>query len=171
MADISVEKKQGVNLTWLWALAAVAAIAALMVWLFANQPDSTAVVTNTAADSVTAADSASVQSVSLATIAAAPDTYLGQEVRLEDVTVAALLGNRGFWAEVPGANPFLVILGPETGDVSWLAAGATPTVSGVVEAVTPEEVNIWVQTMAIAETAAAEAGFATHYLRVSAVEQ
>jgi hypothetical protein len=109
------------------------------------------------------------QIVELSAVGAAPDQYLGSEVQVADVPVASVLGARGFWADVPGANPFLVIAGPAVADVSWITVGATPTLAGTVEAVTPEELDGWIQQQVLVPDARAQAAFATHYLLVSEV--
>ena len=46
-------------------------------------------------------------------------------VGVDEVAIAAVLGDRGFWADIPGQNPFLVIVGPTVTDASWVAAGDT----------------------------------------------
>ncbi|MEX2570290.1 MAG: hypothetical protein WD737_03225 [Gemmatimonadota bacterium] len=172
MADIRVEKKSGGNLTAVWAVAAVVAILALMAWLFMTQETTTEVITEAAVDTTEVEEEAStVEAVELSAVGATPDAFAGREIRVDSVDVAAVLGNRGFWADVPGANPFLMILAPETGDPSWLNADATATFEGTVEEVTDAELDQWVQTQAIREQARDEASFATHYLRVTGVEQ
>jgi hypothetical protein len=179
MADISVEKERkqgGGGLTWLWAIAAIVAVVGLMAWLFSTQPTETQVVTtdgevaDTMAAPGGAGAAAGAEAAELPAIGATPDAFMGREVRVSDVEVAAVLGDRGFWANVPGANPFLVILGPEVADTGWLASGATVTVEGTVEPVTDDALNQWVQGQTIRTAARDEASFATHFLQVNQIE-
>lgn len=175
MADISVEQKPAGQLTWVWALAAIVAVIALMVWLASTRDlvTQTAVETETteAADSLAAAEAAGLEATELSAIGNTPDQFVDQEVRVQNVAVAAVLGDRGFWAEIPGANPFLMVVGPAVSDVSWIAAGDTVSaLEGAVHPVTEEAVAEWVEGEMIREGAAAEASFATHYLEVNTAE-
>jgi hypothetical protein len=165
MADISVQKKNGSDLTWVWAAAAVVAIVALMAWLLSTQDQGTtsaAPVESDTAETVVAAEA-----VELSAVGGAPDQHVGRTLQISEVPVAAQLGDRGFWADVPGANPFLVILGPSVADVSWLAPGASPAVVGTVQPVTEAELDAWVQGSVLQPDARDQAAFATHYLLVS----
>jgi hypothetical protein len=166
MADISVERKKGGEFTWIWAGAAILAVVGLMAWLFTTQPTTTQVVTGPAGDTAAEAES-TAQVVNLAEVGANPDAFAGREVRVENATVAAVLGNRGYWADVPGANPFLVIIDPTAGDAGWIAGGASRTLEGTVHPVTDEELETWVLSQAIRPEARDEASFATHYLRAT----
>ncbi|MQA90698.1 MAG: hypothetical protein GEU90_10745 [Gemmatimonas sp.] len=178
MADISVEReqKQSGNFTWIWAIAAIVAVVGLMAWLFSTQPTATEVVTadgaltETPAETAEPASTDAGEAVELPAIGATPDAYMGRELRVSGVEVAAVLGTRGFWADVPGANPFLVILGPEVDDASWLTGGATVTLEGTVEPVTDTELDAWVEGETIRTAARDEASFATHFLQVNQVE-
>ncbi|MEX2583377.1 MAG: hypothetical protein WD766_08885 [Gemmatimonadota bacterium] len=173
MADISVEQKQGGSASWIWAIAAVVAVVGLMGWLFTTQTTTTQVVTEDAVVADTLADGSAepeAEAAELAAIGAAPDSFAGRELRVDGVEVAAVLGNRGFWADVPGSNPFLVILGPEVTDAEWLESGATVAVEGTVEPVTDAALNEWVEAEAIRTAARDEASFATHFLQVNEVE-
>jgi len=171
MADISVEKKKSGDFTWIWALIAVAAVGGLMIWLASTQETITQVAT-TGADTAPAGASAAVATpVDLPTLGAAPESFSGQRVRVSNATVAAVLGNRAFWADVPGANPFLVVLGPAVADVTWLAAGATTTLEGVVGPVVEADLDQWVQGQSIRPEARDEASFASHYLNAEQVVQ
>lgn len=167
MAEITVEQKKGGDFTWVWAAAAVVAVVGLMVWLFSTRDlaTSTAVVPTEGTDSTAVAEP-TIAATELAAIGATPDQFVDQEVRVEQVPVAAVLGNRGFWAEIPGANPFLMVLSEDVSDVSWLAANDTIALSGVVHPVTEEVVNEWVEGEWIRPGASAEASFATHYLEI-----
>lgn len=170
MADISVQQKKATNLTWIWAVVAIVAIIGLMLWL-ATQPPPTPVVTEAGTGAGPAAEAASVETVDLANLGAAPDQYLGRSVEVRAVPVAAVLGDRAFWADIPGANPFLVILGPEVQDLSWVSEGASATLQGEVEPVLESGVAEWVGNGTIRPGASDEVSFATHYLLVDRVQR
>jgi hypothetical protein len=172
MADISVEKKQGGgDLTWVWALVAVLAVGGLMLWLATNQQTTTQIVSGIGADTVPGAPAAAAgEPVDLATLSADPEPFTGRQVQASNVSVAAVLGNRAFWADVPGANPFLVVVGPEVAATDWLNAGATlSTVQGAVQPVTDAELNQWVEGQVIRPEARDEASFASHYLNANQI--
>lgn len=167
MADISVQKKSGADLTKVWAAAAIIAILALMGWLFSQDTTST-----TAAPGADDADTAEVEAaptgeaVELSAIGTAPDQFVGRTIQTT-VPVTVALGDRGFWADVPGNNPFLVIVGPEVEDVSWIAQGGSASVVGTVQPVTEAELDAWISSQAIQPEARDQAAFVTHYLSVS----
>jgi hypothetical protein len=171
MADISVEKKQGADLNWLWALVAVLAVGGLMVWLATNQQTTTQVVTGAGNDTAVAAGAASTaEAVDLSLLSADPDPYTGRQVRVSDVTVAAVLGERAFWADVPGANPFLVVLGAAVAETGWVEGGASVNaLEGTIQAVDEAVLDQWAQGQVIRPEARDEASFASHYLNTSQV--
>lgn len=172
MADISVQQKKAGSFTWLWAVVAIAAIIGLMIWL-ATQQGTSALVGESGAGSSAAVQEtgAQAEAVDLATVGAEPNRFQGREIRVSGVPVAAVLGNRAFWADVPGANPVLVILGPQVQDTGWLNVSAVVNVLGSVEPVNDAVVGEWVQNETIRPGARDEASFATHYLLVDQVEQ
>ena len=167
MADISVEHKKGGDLTWIWAAAAIVAVVALMAWLYSTRDTAGTSAAVVPADTAGAVAETGPAGIELSAIGGTPDQFVGQEVRVDAVPIAAVLGDRGFWADIPGQNPFLVIVGPGVSDVSWVAAGDTVGVQGTVQPVSEEVVGQWVSGQVIREGAAPEASFATHYLEVS----
>jgi hypothetical protein len=179
MADIDVVRKPGSGVmggqsTWLWMLLAVLTVAALLVWLSIQSERVTglAVVQDTEGAPATTAPAGGVaagETVELAALGAAPDTYVGEQVEVARVPVASALGPRAFWGDIPGANPFLVVLGPVIQNVPQLASGQTMRVSGTVAPVTEELVDQWVNEGVVNAGARDEAGFATHYLQASSV--
>lgn len=170
MADISVQQKQGGGLTWLWALLAVAAVIGLMLWLGAESADideQAALAADSAAVAEREPAAAGGEAAELAAIASDPAGFTGRPLAVSGVPVAATLGPRAFWAEVPGANPFLVVLAPEVANPEAAAIGQRVDLGGSVADVTPEVVTEWVQQGVLNEGARAEAEFATHYLLAS----
>lgn len=170
MADISVARKSGGQYTWVWMIVALVTVIGLMWWL-AVQSEATrqaAVVDETAREQREAASNAPAgpagEAAELPAIAATPETYLDRRVQLNNVAVAATLGSGAFWADVPGANPFLVVLSPDMAQRPTPASGQTLNLQGTVAAVDDALLDQWVQSGTIQPGAREEAAFATHYL-------
>lgn len=171
MADINVEEKQGGNSRVILAIGAVIAIVALMAWLFSTQSTTTQVVTDgTVGTDAEVEEVSTAELAELSAVGANPDAFSGRPIRVAGVDVAAVLGERGFWADVPGANPFLVILAAESGDAGWLDGDAAIDMEGTVEAVTDEVLDAWVADGTVREQARDEAAFATHYFNATDVD-
>ena len=165
MADTTVERDKGGNLTWLWALLAVLAVIGLMVWLASQDVEEGPVAVEEESAVVAEGATTGAEAAELTAIAAAPATFEGRPVQVNGVNVAASLGTRTFWADVPGANPFLVVLAPAVANPEAAAIGSTVGLQGTVVPVTPELISEWVQQGALNEGARAEAEFATHAIQ------
>jgi hypothetical protein len=166
MADISIEKgKDRADLTWVWALAAIVAIGALMLWLFVSRPTETAVVTES--DTADVAEAPAGEAVDLTLLASTPDQYVGRQVRVVNVPVTAQLGPRAFWTQPQNLSPFLVVVGPEVTDVTWLTEGSAATLEGTVQPVTEADLDRLVTEQALLPEGRSQAVFATHYLAVA----
>lgn len=163
MADIDVEQKKAGQQTWIWALVAIISVLALMLWL-ASQPEETGPVVME--DDTTAvgadADEPGTETVELTAIAAAPGDFAGRTIRVEGVEVVATLGPRAFWANIPGQNPFLVIVEEGAGDAALVAAQQDVNIRGAVGEVTEALVDEWIAAGAVNQGARDEATFATH---------
>jgi hypothetical protein len=174
MADISVARKSGGQYTWVWMIVALVTVVGLMWWLAVQSEETrrAAVVDESPRARVAATPTGPAgEAAELAAIAAAPDTYQDRRVQLTDVSVAATLGSRAFWADVPGANPFLVVLSPDMAQPLAPAAGQTLDLQGTVAAVDEALLDQWVQSGAIQPGAREEAAFATHYLLADQASQ
>ncbi len=111
-----------------------------------------------------------VQVVQPADIQMDATPFEGQEIRLNAVNVASLLGEQGFWLEMPNGNPFLVSKGPEvTAAGTTVTAGRPATVTGVVHAMNDSTLTAWTEAGTIAESDRIVAEFATHYIEASDV--
>lgn len=166
MADISVEQKSS-GMTWLWALLAVAAVAGFMFWLYAQseQIESATAVQGDTAAVAGAAGGTTGEAAELSAIAATPDAFAGRTLQVNGVPVAATVGPRAFWGDVPGQNPFLVVMGDGVQPAGGtLSAGQAYDIVGTVQAVDEAALNQWVQSGAIGEGQREEASFATHVL-------
>jgi hypothetical protein len=166
MADIDVVEKPTGTQTWVWALVAVLAVAGLFTWLAIESDRTTtaAIVQEEAPPAEPGVAAADAEPAELATVAGAPEPFIGRQLYIENVEVAATLGPSAFWGDVPGANPFLVLFSPNVTDPPQLDAGQSYNVQGVINAVNDSLLNVWVESGAIRPTARDEAGFATHYL-------
>ncbi len=167
MAEITMEKSKGVDLTWLWALAAIVSIGALMVWLFTNRPTGTTVVTDDAqVAEVAVAEPATVEA---AAVSNAPGDFAGQSVRIENLPVSASLGTRVFWSMPDGGNLLLVIVGPEVTDIAWATEGNTASVTGTVQPVTEAYLSTLVAEQSLLVDGLGQAATAPFYLGVNQV--
>ena len=172
MADIGVAPKAGGQYTWVWMLVALVAVVALMWWLAVASAD---LATQTPMVEEAVEEDANVavgtgELLEFGTVAAEPAAYVGEQIRVENVDVAATLGPRAFWAEVPGQNPFLVVLGPELSQASELAGGERLHLAGTVQALDDAMLDEWEQDGTIREGAREEISFiATHYLMANSL--
>jgi hypothetical protein len=166
MADIDVVQKPSGQNTWIWAIVAVLAVGALIAWLGVQSSRTTTAVVvqegNEAAVDPDAPAGTPTERVELAVLGDNPAAYSGQEVEVE-APVAATLGPRAFWADIPGANPFLVVLTPAVG-VTAPQPGQTLRLFGTVVEVTDDQVDAWIAEGAVNEGSRSEAVFATHAL-------
>lgn len=175
MADIDVVEKPRTNLAWVWALVAVLAVGGLMAWL-AMQSERLATETVVQEEGTTqpapaGAAAGDTEPAELGEVAGAPESFVGRRVRIDQVSVAATLGPSAFWGDIPGANPFLVVLGPDVTGQPQLEAGGSFSVVGVVNEVNDQVLDEWTASGALRPGARDEAGFATHYLQVQQISQ
>jgi HAMP domain-containing protein len=171
MADISVEQKSGGQKTWIFAILAVVLILALMLWL-AQQTRNLGPITAVEGDQPTAttgpgATEFTGEQVELSAVAQNPEGFTDRTVAMQNVPVAAALGPRAFWADIPGQNPFLMILGPNVAEVQMPVPGQELNVEGTLQPVTEQQINDWVTAGTVAEGSRDEAAFAEWYLLVS----
>jgi hypothetical protein len=97
--------------------------------------------------------------------------FEGQEIRLESLNVASLLGTQGFWLEMPNGNPFLVSMSPAVMAMGLnVAPGTHATVVGRVVAMNDSTLTAWTTASTIAEGDRIVAEFATHYIDATEVE-
>lgn len=96
--------------------------------------------------------------------------FEGQEIQIGPVNVASLLGQQGFWLEMPNGNPLLVSKGPEvTASGVTVTPGAPATVIGVVHAMNDSTLTAWTTSGTVAEGDRIVAEFATHYIEATDV--
>lgn len=116
MAEIPVEKHSSTK--WLWWLIAAILVALLIWWIAGDDDDAESVVNDTQTVEAVNADrqvNADAQSganggvLTLATIMAQPQSYVGREFSGE-VGVAGPITDRGFWIENDGARMFALVV-------------------------------------------------------------
>lgn len=171
MADIDVAPTNKGQNSWIWPLIAAIAVLALMFWLASRTDEITTAVPMEADTAAVDTAAAAGNTVELAAIAAAPDSFANQTVTVADASVAATLGERAFWAAIEGANPFLVVLDPAVANPEVIAAGTPVTMTGTVGAVSDSLVNQWVTDGAIPEGQRDAAAFATHFFLAEQISQ
>lgn len=163
MADISVERKSS-GTTWIWALVAIAVIVGFMLWLRGQSEQIEAAAPVAEDSAVEASAGATGEAADLSAIAMTPDAFAGRQLQVSAVPVAATLGPRAFWGDVPGQNPFLVVFAPGVDPAGELAAGQSYDLVATVQPVDEASLAEWVQAGAIGEGQREEASFATHAL-------
>ena len=110
--------------------------------------------------------------VPVSTFAMETDSFTTEDIRLRDLPVASLLGERMFWTEVPSqqgmTTPYLLALDDAlVADSVAVRTGDTVTVVGRVHPVSDSIVSVWVESGAITEDQRIEAEFATSYFQVT----
>lgn len=174
MADIDVAQKDAGEKTWIWATVAVLAVVGLMLWLATQEKTDMgpAVMEDETTEATAGAgtDMPAAEPTELSEIATSPEDYMATTVAVERARVAATLGPRAFWADIPGQNPFLVVVSEDAGNAE-IASGERLDLEGAVAEVTPEIVDQWVESGTLNEGARDEAEFATHYLQATRVRQ
>ncbi len=109
--------------------------------------------------------------VEWATFAAAPESYMGQRVRISGLEVVSRVGGSAFWVEAPGDTYYLVRMLPAVAESGvQVQPGAVVTVEGSPHAMGDSVLTAWEQQGVITSGQRAEAEFATSFLEVAAVE-
>lgn len=153
--------------TTILMIAALVLIAGLFFWLSIKaEPTQISVVedADSAQDARVAEGGAA--DVSLAEFATGPRGFEGIDIRLRDVAVAARLGERGFWIQLPNNQPYLIHIGEElAASGAAVAGGDTVSVTGTVHAMSDSTLQAWRASGALSDDLQVEeARFATSYL-------
>lgn len=110
MADIDVERKGG--MAWLWWLLGLLLIALLLWWLFSGDDEEDVAVTEPVPAVVEPAPVATTPpaaaSPTIADVLSNPGMYAGQSFTTQEVEVAEVVSDRGFWIENDGQRLFVV---------------------------------------------------------------
>lgn len=167
MEDTNVERGSAAGrFTWVWAILAVASIGGFLFWLGAtSEPTQVSVVEEAPEEDTT------VMTVPVSTFAMETDSFMDEDIRLREMPVSSLLGERLFWTEVPSQQgmmtPYLLALDDALlADSVAVQTGETVTVVGRVHPVSDSVVSAWVESGTITEDQRIEAEFATSYMQV-----
>ncbi|HSM36936.1 MAG TPA: hypothetical protein VK837_11105 [Longimicrobiales bacterium] len=167
MSDSRAHHRSAGNTTLLMVLALVL-IAGLFVWLsMAAEPTQMTVVEDPDSANVdVGSGDPEAAEVSLAEFGTGPQGYQSLNIRLRDVAVAATLGDRGFWIQLPNNQPYLVHIGDDlAASGTTVASGDTVTVSGTVRMMSDSTLNAWRSAGVLTDDLEMdEARFATSYL-------
>jgi hypothetical protein len=140
-------------------------IGGFMFWLSAQAAEERAMRIVEEPEADEEVTSTGVQTIAPADIQMDATPFEGQEIRLESVNVASLLGTQGFWLEMPNGNPFLVSLSDELMAAGTsVSPGSAATVEGRMTAMNDSTLTAWTEAGTIGEGDRIVAEFATHYI-------
>lgn len=98
------------------------------------------------------------------------EPFEDDSITVESLPVTSLLGERGYWLEMPNGNPFLISVSDGTQiEGGELEEGVTVSVTGDVLAINDSILTDWVDSGAIGEGDRLAAEFATHFIEATAV--
>ncbi|MDZ7780405.1 MAG: hypothetical protein U5R14_10820 [Gemmatimonadota bacterium] len=97
--------------------------------------------------------------------------FENDSITVESLPVASLLGEQGYWLEMPNGNPFLISVpsGAQVAGAGPLEEGANVSVTGDVLAINDSILTDWVDAGHIGEGDRLAAEFATHFIEATAV--
>jgi hypothetical protein len=167
-------RRSGGQLSIVLAAVAVVLIVGLLVWLNATSEPSEMMAIREAReadDTPPASPDGAPVPVTLQDFSANVATYVGQNIRLDNVPVAARMGTQAFWINLTGDVPFLVRISPElVQEGRTVDAGQRVTVEGVVQERTAEVLATWEAEGVITSPGQrAEAEFADRFLHARRV--
>ena len=162
------ERSSGVP-TWVWAAAGSLATIAFLVWIsMAAQPAQIVAVTED--DTTAAAPALTGEIVTPAALAADTDTLQNRDLLLQNVPVAATMGQQAFWIDLPNQTPYLIKLGEQlTAAGVTFQSGDTVDIAGRIQPMTDSVISAWLSAGAITQNQEAEARFATSFLQATNV--
>lgn len=166
MAEQTAGSRSGVTIGLI--AATLVAIVGFMWWLGANaEPSSVAVVEPDSAAEGSGPALAGTQ-VDLAALAASPENYTGQQVQMQGLEVASMLGAQAFWVNPPNNVPFLIKIDDQAAGTQIPVGGAVD-LSGTVHMMSDSVLTSWEERGAIEGTQRDEASFATAFVQASAI--
>jgi hypothetical protein len=168
MAEKSLARGAGGQLTWLWMLLALVMIGGFLAWLSVTaEPTSVAVAERSSSDD----SGGPTLRVSLAQLSNNPLAFQGQHVEVAEVAVASRVGDRLFWTQFPNNTPFLTKLNDAlVGQGVTVRSGEVLTVTGRILPMSDSIMNAWKADGTLqTPDQQMEAEFATSFLEVDAV--
>ncbi len=152
-----------------WAVAAVAILGIVgFMWWISSAAQPRDMVAITEGDDTAAATSGGMtgEVVGLDQIATDASGLVGRDIILEDVTVAAGMGQQAFWIDLPNQQPFLIRMG---GAVVPVQSGDVVDVAGRMQTMNDSVVAAWTSSGAITQGQEAEARFAQTFLEAATI--
>lgn len=108
--------------------------------------------------------------ITLADIAAGTDTLQNRDLMLREVPVAAAMGQRAFWVELPNRQPYLIKLDADLAATGvTFQSGDTVDIAGRILTMSDSVISDWMTSGAITANQEAEARFATSFLQATDV--
>lgn len=149
-------------------LLAILTMGGFLVWVTINSETSQVEVVE-GADADESELGGGLEVVDAETFAAGPDGYVDREIRVDDLAVAAAMGPRAYWAELPPDDAlYLIKLDPPASDAVSATNGDRLSVTGRVLTMTDSVVNAWTEQGVIeTEGQAVEAAFAITFIEAS----
>lgn len=149
-------------------LLAILTIGGFLVWVTINSETSQVEVVE-GADADESELGEALEVVAAETFAAGPDTYVDREIRVNDLEVAAAMGARAYWAELPPDGAlYLIKLDPPASEVVTATNGDRLSVTGRVLAMGDSVLDAWTEQGVIeTEGQRQQAEFAITFIEAS----
>jgi len=161
-------EKEGSGIpSWVVAVVAILGVVGFLWWISsAAQPRDLVAITED--DDTTAAASSGMtgEVVGLDQIVSNASGLVGRDIIIEDVSVAAAMGQRAFWIDLPNQQPFLISMG---GEVVPVQSGDVVDVAGRMHVMSDSVIAAWTSSGAITQGQEAEAQFAQTFLEAATV--
>lgn len=156
----------------LWPLVAILVVAVFLVWLALTSEPSVTVTPEEAGEDTSELATGMAAAVSPAEFEANQQTYVGQEIQLQDVTVSSTMGSQIVWVELPSGAPFLVKMNDDlVQSGQTVAAQSRVTVTGRVLEKTDSVLTAWQQSGALQNDGhRQQAEFGTTYMEARRIE-
>lgn len=154
---------------WVLAVVAVLGVIGFFFWISsAAQPAEMVAISEGPDTTEAAAAGLTGEVVTLEQIAANTDTLQGRDLVLQDVEVAAAMGQQAFWVDLPNQQPFLIKM--NSAAAMPVQSGDVVDVAGQIRTMTDSVVADWTASGAISENQRAEALFAQSFLEARLVQ-
>jgi hypothetical protein len=163
MAEKQNQQRSAARYTRLWMLLAILTVGGFLMWVSVNSEPREVAVAEGAEPEGPRDDRFEV--IDPEEFAVDPQAYLGREVHLSELDVAAPMGSRAYWVTLPDGNLYLVKLGETIGEQVTAREGERLTVAGPIVAMSDSVVAAWTEEGAIAtDGQRTEAEFAISFI-------
>jgi len=152
-------------------IVAFLAMAGFLYWLEIQASAQKAMEVVEDTTTVNSGDISNAVSVEAMDLQTDPSKFEGQMVRIAGLSVASMLGQQGFWLQLPNRNPFLVSLSQGLREQGLtVQPGEMVTVIGTIYAMGDSVLTAWTDAGTIGEGDRLAAEFATHFVEAQRVE-